>query len=83
MSQLRVNRKRISGQAEFGYKFDTDGNVVEDSHEQAIISRIRELSTQGMSIRHIQAELTREGYLSRNGNALSISTIHGILRKAA
>ena len=83
LGQKRANGKRISGQAEFGYEFDADGNVVQNAHEQAIIAKIRQLSSQGMSIRNIQAELTREGYLSRQGNALSVATIHGIMRKAA
>ncbi len=83
MSQLRANGKRISGQAEFGFEFDADGNVVQNDHEQAIIGKIGELSAQGMSIRAIQAELAREGYLSRNQKPLSLATIHGILRKAA
>jgi site-specific DNA recombinase len=83
MSQKRANRQRISGQAEFGFEFDVDGNVVQNDHEQTIIAKIRDLSSQGMSIRNIQAELTREDYLSRNGKPLSIATIHGILRKAA
>lgn len=83
LGQKRANGKRISGQAEFGHEFDADGNVVQNAHEQAIIAKIRQLSSQGMSIRNIQAELTREGYLSRQGNALSVATIHGIMRKAA
>ena len=83
LGQLKANGRRTSGQAEFGYEFDADGNVVQNAHEQAIIAKIRQLSSQGMSIRNIQAELTREGYLSRQGNALSVATIHGIMRKAA
>ena len=83
LSQKRANGLRISGKAEFGYCFDSEGKILEDEHEQAIIERASELSEQGMSVRKIQSQLAADGYFSRNGKMLSLSTLHRIIRKRA
>ena len=81
LARKKEKGERISGKPPFGYYFTPDGMVVPDNHEQLIIRTVRKISEDGMSIRCIQRKLTKDGFYSRNGNKLSVATIHGILKR--
>ena len=56
------------GTVPFGYRLAGDGVRLEaDDVEQGILSRIRDLSTKGLTSRQIAAELNRQGVTTRRG----------------
>jgi site-specific DNA recombinase len=83
MAHKRDKNERISGQAPYGYKFENN-MVVEDETEQSVIQRVHTLHNSGMSIRKIIARLASEGVYNRSGNEFTVRAIHNIiLAKAA
>lgn len=82
LDRKRQKNERISGQAPFGFMFH-EGQVVENPAEQAIISRVHQLHSEGYSERKLIAQLTREGIANRNGNPLTRGVVRSILAQAA
>jgi DNA invertase Pin-like site-specific DNA recombinase len=69
MRHKRVNGERV-GTVPFGYRPAADGVTLQaDDAEQGILSRIRDLHAQGLTTRHIAAELNRQGLRTRRGTA--------------
>ena len=82
LSRKRDLGQRISRHAPFGYRFK-NGKVVVNSHEQAIIKRIRELHTDGCSLRAIGKTLMKEGLTNRCNQQIAPNQIKKVLAKAA
>ena len=74
--------ERISRYAPFGYHFE-NGMVVEDLHEQRIITRIMELRKGGYTIRAIKTKLESESLLNRKKKPIGRNEIWTIVKKAA
>lgn len=72
-----------TGTVRFGYRLAEDGvRLVEDEGEQTILSRVRSLRSDGMSIRQIVAALSAQGVTSRTGRPLAITQVGNIIRAA-
>ena len=78
---LRVKKTKgeLTGSAPFGFSAGSDGKLQRDEREQAVIHRVRQLSTQGLSRRAIVRELADEGMTSRSGKPLNVTQVHRIL----
>ena len=81
---LAVKRARgeATSHAPFGYRA-VDGRLVADEGEQAVIARIREARSRGLTVRAIAAELAAAGVVSRKGAALHFTTVADLLSRAA
>ena len=83
MSHKRTKGERISRFAPFGFKFEGD-TVIADETEQAIISDIRTLRDGGWSYQRICDELFDRGILTKNGETKWVpTTVKRILERAA
>lgn len=78
----RDNGERVSRHAPFGFKFDGD-KLVKDDTEQATIGKIIELKASGLSIRGIVAFLKGHGYRNRHSHPLGRNEVWTVLKKAA
>ena len=67
MSMKRSRGERISGYAPFGWDIGSGGSLIENCRERRIIARMRQLRTEGMSIRGIATRLDRKGIPSKRG----------------
>lgn len=81
LARKKEKNERVSGEAPYGYRFQ-DGKVVEDSNEQYVINRVKDLQAQGYSQRKIIAQLTTEGITNRKGNVFQLRSIQLILKAA-
>ena len=82
MRHKRANGERV-GTVPFGYRLAADGNHLEaDPAEQGTLSRIRELKTEGYTIRQIADELNRQGFTTRRGTAWRFQYVASALRVA-
>ncbi|MFA5787693.1 MAG: recombinase family protein [Actinomycetota bacterium] len=58
------------GSVSYGYSLSDDGKtLVQNTAEQAVIARVREARSNGMSLRDIASALSAEGLCSRTGKA--------------
>jgi DNA invertase Pin-like site-specific DNA recombinase len=74
MQHKRSKGERV-GTIPFGFRLAGDGALLEeDSAEQGILARMRELKASGVTTRHIAAELNARGYSTRRGTAWVTST---------
>ncbi len=80
LAVMRSNGRRISRHAPYGYRFTGQG-WIEDEHEQRAISLMRQLRTDGLSLRQIAAELDQQGHHNRRGRRLSAQTISNVLKR--
>jgi site-specific DNA recombinase len=76
------NRQRVRRFAPYGYKFEGD-NLITDDTEQEVIGKVIELKAQGQSIRCIVAFLKEHGYRNRHNRPIGRSETWTILKKAA
>lgn len=81
---LAVKRSRgeCIGTAPYGARADGKSLVVEPS-EVNTIRRLRELRSQGMTIREVVEHAAKEGLRNRAGNPFTIATVHALVRDAA
>jgi DNA invertase Pin-like site-specific DNA recombinase len=80
---LAVKRSRgeRTGCIPFGMQLAADGVHVEpNASEQHTITRAKELSDTGLSLRAITAQLNEEGHTNRVGRPLAFQTVHNFLR---
>ena len=80
---VRRTREKTGGDVPFGYRLDRDGlHLVEDADEQAVVSRVRELSDRDLSLRAICRQLATNGLSPRKG-AWHPQKIKNILDRAS
>src|SRR6516165_1586157 len=83
MNVKRSRGERISGHAPYGSDFGTAGRLVSNDREQSIISRMRQLRSDGMSFRGIASRLDREGIRPKRGKQWIHTTVKSILMRNA
>lgn len=80
MRHTRALGERV-GTVPYGHRLASDGVRLEaDDVEQAILSRIRDLSAKGLTTRQIAAELNRQGLTTRRGTAWRFQYVARTLR---
>ena len=77
----KVRGERV-GQLPYGYRCDDGTNLIPDTDEQDIIQQVKQLQTEGLSLRGIAVRLTSMGKTSR-GTSWHPQTIKNILSAAA
>ena len=78
---VKKARNEVTGSAPYGYQVGADGVHLEpNAGEQRVIARALALHNEGSSIRKLTAALTAEGYVNRQGTALSFHGVYGWLR---
>lgn len=81
---VKKNRGERIGTIPFGRRIGSDGKTLErHDAEEAIIHRVRELRTAGMSIRNIVARLATEGVVGRSAKPLCKAAIENLLSRGA
>ena len=80
LAVMRSNGRRISRHAPYGYRFNGQG-WVEDEQEQRAIRLMRQLRSNGLSLRRIAQELLTHGFTNRRGGQLSPQTVANVLRR--
>jgi len=80
LSKRKAARKKISSRAPYGYKFDGD-RVVSNESEQQVIKEVIALSSQGLRNLQISRVLAARGKFNRNGKPIDHSSISKILTK--
>jgi site-specific DNA recombinase len=75
LSHKRAQRERV-GNIGFGYRLAADGVHVElDTSEQAVITEIRELRSNGRSMRNIATDLNSQGLRTRRGSEWRLESV--------
>ncbi len=82
MRHMRDNRRFTGGQPPFGFRALDSGALVEDAGEQAIVSEVRRLDADGLSVPEIAASLAAAGHVSRAGRPLSRTQVRRIVASA-
>lgn len=72
----------IGGKIPIGYRLTDDGLLVIDEAEQQAIRRMRELRSQGSTIRGIRDALSADGLYPRSGGEWSLSVISSLVAAA-
>jgi DNA invertase Pin-like site-specific DNA recombinase len=70
----RLRNRYLGGIVPFGFRVGTDGSLILDEGEQAVIASARTMRAEGASLRAIQAALEM-----RHGKKLSLDALHRIL----
>jgi DNA invertase Pin-like site-specific DNA recombinase len=83
LGQLKREGRRFSRFAPYGFRFGEDGELIEDTQEQATLALIGDLCAEGLSLRKIGEELLKRGYSPRNGKAWSPKLIARLKKEAA
>jgi DNA invertase Pin-like site-specific DNA recombinase len=81
MRQMRVNGEYTGGRVPYGWKLTRDGKLVRDDLEQEIIALAVEMRRGGASLRKISKRLGEDGYRSRSGAPLAVSSLAVILKQ--
>ncbi len=82
MAAKKARGERV-GYIPFGFQL-AEGNRIEESPaEQAILAQIKELRTEGHSIRQIANELNQRQIFNRNGNKWNHESVRNALTKIA
>ena len=76
-------RGERAGNVPFGFAAKSDGRLVEDPREQAVIALVRELRAEGATVRGIVEALEARGVTGRTGRPLGLSQVHAVLKAAA
>jgi DNA invertase Pin-like site-specific DNA recombinase len=82
LQHKKRNGEKLGGECPYGYTV-VAGKLVEDAAEQAMLTVIRRYRAEGLSLRAITTELTRQGYRTRKGTAFQITQIVRLLREVA
>lgn len=82
---LKAKRARgeRAGNVPFGFKAESDGRLVEEPRERAVIALVRELRAEGATVRGIVEALEARGVTGRTGRPLGLSQVHAVLKAAA
>ena len=83
LSEKRSQGLRTTYKAPYGHRFTSDGRVIEDNEEQAILRRVWNLGANGASVREIQRTLAADGIVNRNGHPFAVSAVFYMLKKCA
>lgn len=76
--------ERVSGKAPFGFQFSADGShLVEVPAEQEVISIVKGLREEGLSLRRIAEELNSRGIANRAGGRFLKTQVSRILKQEA
>jgi len=82
LAHKKAHGQRI-GEIAYGFTLAADGKtLVEDTAEQALLGAIREARQRGLSQRAVVADLTRQGFTTRKGTALSLMQVQRIMQQA-
>jgi DNA invertase Pin-like site-specific DNA recombinase len=82
--QAKKSRGERVGHIPFGYKLAEDGIHLEiDELEQGILRQLKELRSEGMSIRNIASEMNNRGAFNRGNSTWNHASAHRILKLAA
>jgi len=83
LSHKRSNGERV-GNIPFGSRLADDGEHLEpDPLEQAALTEIRRLRTEGTAMRTIAANLNQRAYQTRRGTPWSLESVARVLKSAA
>ena len=83
LSHKRSKGEKLGGDVPYGYALSADGKtLVADEAEQALLAAIQEARQRGLAQRAVVAELTRQGFLTRKGTALSLMQVQRIMSQA-
>ena len=82
LAHLRANGKRVSRFAQFGYRVEGD-RLVAEPNEQEAIRLIRQLRTEGLTLRAIGAALAEQGYMGRGGRPLGPRLVREVLLRTS
>jgi len=83
LAHLKKQGRKTGGYVPYGYDVSDDGYLVADPLEQEVISLIKELRYQGMSLRRIAAELNGRGLKSKRGGKWYPQSVSNILNRDA
>lgn len=78
---VKRGRGERNGNVQFGYTADTQGRVIEDDGEQAILAMMRDLREQGKGWQGIADALNGAGYRTRRGGAFSRQGVQHIFKR--
>jgi DNA invertase Pin-like site-specific DNA recombinase len=82
MGHLRRQNRRISSKIPMGYELSRDGITLLPNHpEQAVIARIVERRTSGMTLGAIARSMVAEGVATKQGGQWTPKTVLAILRR--
>lgn len=75
--------EKTGGDVPYGYRLVSDGKtLMPDEAEQVLLAAIREARVRGLSQRAVVADLTRQGFTTRKGTALSLMQVQRIMIQA-
>jgi site-specific DNA recombinase len=77
----KARQERVSGRAPLGFRFE-EGSLVPEPAEGAILARVQDMRSKGLSIARITAVLNAEGYQLRGGR-WHVTTLARALRRTA
>jgi DNA invertase Pin-like site-specific DNA recombinase len=81
LSHKRSNSERV-GNIQFGYRLGTDGKHIEpDPAEQATLSEIRRLRSQGATLRGIAATLNHKTLRTRSGTPWRLESVARVVSR--
>ena len=80
--QARKSQGKTAGPPEYGKFADAAGFVHDNPQELAVLDRIRELRSQGVSYQVVADTLSNEGIRTRRGNAFTKAGVHYLARKS-
>jgi len=81
MNHLKANGRKTGSQAPYGYRWDEEGNAVEDEDEQVCLRALRAMreNDPGLSLRKLSAALANKGCLNRNRKPFDAKNIKEML----
>jgi DNA invertase Pin-like site-specific DNA recombinase len=83
MSYVKSQGRKTGGDAPYGYAVADDGQtLVVHAQEQAMLEAIRRARQRGFSQRQVVAELTRQGFTTRQGTRLILRQVQRIMTQA-
>jgi DNA invertase Pin-like site-specific DNA recombinase len=82
LSRMKEQGQRIGGQVRYGQSVK-DKQVIENGAEAALVGRIMQLKSEGLSVRKIASQVNSEGYTTRKQTPFGHNQIHRILQATA
>ena len=82
LARMKEQGLRIGGQVRYGHAVK-DKQVVDNTAEKALVGRILELKSNGLSVRKIASQVNAEGYTTRKSTPFGHNQIHRILQATA
>jgi DNA invertase Pin-like site-specific DNA recombinase len=73
----------LGGVTPYGYTVDSEGTLVHDEGEQAVISAARDLRARGLALRAIAATLTERRIVARNGRPFASEQVRRMLASSS